>query len=384
MIQLYNTRTHTIEPLHIENNHVTLYVCGVTPYDTTHLGHAFTYIMFDVLIRLLRYQKNDVTYVQNVTDIDDPLFEKARELKTDWKTLGDTWVQRFQEDMKELNILSPNHYPRVTEVIPEIIQRVQILVEKQYGYEKEGYVYFDISKFKEYGALSRLTHEEMIPISAQRGNNPDDPRKRNPLDFVLWQPSKADEPSWESPWGKGRPGWHIECTAMSTKYLGEQMTLHGGGSDLIFPHHESEIAQSESSTGKKPFAYHFMHTAMVSHAGEKMSKSLGNLILVRDLLRQYSADAIRWYLMTHHYQTEWEYDEKDLILAQQKTIVLAKSFNKAKSQAPSSKVDLINTIEDNLDIPKTLELLYDRATDGKLSTKDKEISKKVLGFTWEL
>ena len=283
-----------------------IYVCGVTPYDTTHLGHAFTYVSFDALIRYLKYTGFNVIYTQNVTDIDDDVLRQARTNGKDWKSLGEFWTRRYLSDMKSLNVLRPTHYVKATESIPQIIRMIGRLVKKGFAYESGGNVYFDVKRFPRYGRLSHFTKSQMRLLLKERGGDPDDPNKRNPLDFIVWQKWKSGEPFWNTPWGRGRPGWHIECSAMINRYLGDQIDVHGGGRDLVFPHHESEIAQSESFTGKPPLSRYFAHTAMVMCRGEKMSKSLGNLVLVSDLLKKYSPNAIRWMLLSHHYRQVWE------------------------------------------------------------------------------
>lgn len=311
-IQLYNALTQRIELFEPSGDTVDIYVCGITPYDTTHLGHAFTYTAFDILIRYLEYRSYPVRYVQNVTDIDDDILRKARDVDSDWRELGNEWTAHFIRDMRTLNVRPPDYFPRATDVITEIQATVQDLLDAGVAYEVDGTVYFHIDAWPEYGKLSRLPHEEMLPIANERGNNPDDPNKRHPLDFVLWQAQSPDEPAWDSPWGPGRPGWHIECSTMATRYLANTIDIHGGGADLVFPHHESEIAQSECATGVQPFVRFWMHTAMVGHEGDKMSKSIGNLIMVRDLLDEWSPDAIRLYLGCHHYRDAWEYSTQEL------------------------------------------------------------------------
>ena len=301
---------HAFEPLGA--GPIGLYVCGVTPYDTGHLGHAFTYVSFDVMHRYLEYLGHDVVYVQNLTDVDDDMLRRARDTGEDYLALGNRHVTTFLTEMAALNWLPPDHYPRATEHIPQMQELVGRLVARGLAYLAEGNVYFSAEAYPTYGELSHLSPDEMLPIANERGNRPDMPGKRNPLDFVLWQRSLADEPAWDSPWGAGRPGWHLECSAMSMAYLGPQFEIHGGGEDLIFPHHESELAQSEGATGLRPFVAHWTHAGMLGYAGEKMSKSLGNLVLVRDLLRTYPGDAIRHYLVSRHYRAEVQYAEADL------------------------------------------------------------------------
>lgn len=328
MLRLYDTRTGRLQLFQPQGNSVTIYVCGITPYDTTHLGHAFTYTTADVLIRYLEFRGHTVRYVQNVTDIDDDILKKAKEVGSDWRQLGNRWTAHFIEDMKALNVRPPDYFPRATDVIPEIIESVQALIECGVAYESAGNVYFHVDAWPQFGQLSHIPRAEMLPLANERGNRPDDAHKKDPLDFVLWQArpdsSKArpesskeqGEPAWESPWGPGRPGWHIECSTMATRFLGESIDLHGGGADLLFPHHECEIAQVEAvdnpGNRRAPFVRTWFHVAMVRHEGEKMSKSLGNLVMVRDLLQSWSADALRLYLARHHYRQPWQYDAGEL------------------------------------------------------------------------
>jgi L-cysteine:1D-myo-inositol 2-amino-2-deoxy-alpha-D-glucopyranoside ligase len=311
-MQLFNTQSGRIERFTPRDGTVGLYVCGVTPYDTTHIGHAFTFLTFDILVRVMRQKGWDVTYVQNVTDIDDDILRKAKEVGLTWKQLGDRETARYLKDMRDLNWLEPDHYVRATDHIPEMLEITQALIDKGHAYESGGNIYFSVSSDPEFGKLSHIPRDQMLPIANQRGNTPDDPSKRDPLDFVLWQKSVEDEPSWDSPYGPGRPGWHVECSAMASRYLGPSIDIHGGGADLIFPHHEAEVAQSENAFGVEPFARTWVHVAMVGYNGEKMSKSLGNLVLVRDALKDYSADAIRLYLFSNHYRSPWIYEDAEL------------------------------------------------------------------------
>ena len=311
-MRLYNPLSRQMESFSPRGEAATIYVCGVTPYDTTHLGHAFTYVAFDVLIRYLESQGLRVSYVQNVTDIDDDILRKAAEVGEEWQALGNRWTAHFIRDMQALNVRPPDYFPRATDVIPGIISVVERLLEKGVAYEAGGSVYFHVDAWPEFGNLSRIPRDQMLPIANERGNYPDDPNKRDPLDFVLWQAQAPGEPAWSSPWGKGRPGWHIECSTMSEQFLGDSLDFHGGGADLIFPHHESEIAQAEAATDQSPFVRFWLHTAMVHHEGEKMSKSLGNLVMVRDLLDEWSPDSLRLYLSAHHYRESWSHSVDEL------------------------------------------------------------------------
>jgi len=313
MLYIYNSLSGKKEKfIPLQDKKVRMYVCGITPYDTTHVGHAFTYVWFDALLRYLKFKGYTVNYTQNVTDIDDDILRKAKEEGKNWRELGDFWTNKFLNEMKALNVLSPTNYVKATDSIAKIVEIAKLLIYKKVAYEQDGNVYFEIKKFNNYGKLSRFNIKQMILISKERGGNPDDPLKRNPLDFLLWQRSKKGEPFWESPWSKGRPGWHIECSAMINRFLGDQIDIHGGGRDLIYPHHESEIAQSESFNGKRPFSKYFMHTAMVMYQAEKMSKSLGNLVMIGDLVKKYSSNAIRFVLLSHHYRMPWEFEEQEL------------------------------------------------------------------------
>jgi cysteinyl-tRNA synthetase len=328
-MKLFNTQSQSLEEFTSDDGTVGMYVCGVTPYDTTHLGHAFTFLTYDVLVRYLRFLGFEVTYVQNVTDIDDDILRKSNEIGMDWRELGRRETEQYLEDMRNLNALPFDHYVAATEHILQVIENVEALLKAGVAYEVNGSVYFSVAKDPEFGKLSKLPHEEMLPIANERGNKPDDPNKEDPLDFLLWQAGIPGEPSWESPWGPGRPGWHIECSSMSRHYLGDQIDIHGGGYDLIFPHHECEIAQAETITGVKPFVRYWMHAAMVDYRGEKMSKSLGNLVYVKDLLRTYSPDAVRLTLLQHHYREPWEFFDDDMPVSQEIADVIKMARPKA-------------------------------------------------------
>ena len=282
-IQLYDTARRAIVPF-APDHVVRMYVCGITPYDSTHLGHAATYLTYDILTRRLEELGHEVRMVRNITDVDDSILPKARELGIPYLELAEAEINRFRSDMDALGMRPPIAEPRATETIDEIISIVERLLDSDHAYLTHGTAYFDVSSSKRFGSLSQYPREQMVRLARARGGNPDDPHRRDPLDFVLWQPSLADEPAWRAPFGVGRPGWHIECSAMSMQELGPTLDLHGGGTDLIFPHHECEIAQSEAFTGK-PFVRHWLHSAMVAYEGEKMSKSLGNLVFISDLLK---------------------------------------------------------------------------------------------------
>jgi len=287
---------------------VTMYTCGITPYDSAHLGHAAVYLTYDVLQRRLRDLGHETQCVRNVTDVDDDILRKARELGVHFLDLAAEEVARFDDNMSALGLLPSFSEPRATSAIPDILGFIGMVLDSGHAYQSGGAVYFDVSSFARFGQVSHLDRSTMLALAAERGGNPDDPRKRDPLDFVLWQPSAPDEPAWESLWGPGRPGWHIECSALAMRELGETIDLHGGGSDLVFPHHECEAAQSEAATGST-FVRHWMHVGMVRLAGTKMSKSLGNLVFVHDLLKDWEAPAIRLAVLAHHYRSGWDWHD---------------------------------------------------------------------------
>src|SRR5829696_574225 len=290
---------------------VTLYVCGITPYDAAHIGHAFTYVAFDTLARFLRARGHEVAYCQNVTDVDDDVLRRAARNGEGYLELGRRETAAYLRDMDALNVARPSFFPKATEEIPAMVELAGQLVDGGNAYVVGGTVFFDVTSYPGFGELSGLGPGEQRDLLAERGGDPDDPRKRHPLDFVVWQEHVPGEPWWDSPWGRGRPGWHLECSAMSRRYLGVTIDLHGGGADLLYPHHESERAQSESANSA-PFARRWLHTGMVRYQGEKMSKSLGNLVFPRDLLRDHEPAAIRLALLAHHWRSEWEWDPAEL------------------------------------------------------------------------
>ncbi|MCO5223468.1 MAG: cysteine--tRNA ligase [Thermomicrobiales bacterium] len=362
-MRLYNTQSGSIEEIELRDEPLGLYVCGVTPYDTTHAGHAFTYLTFDILIRYLDYLGQPVTYVQNVTDIDDDILRKAKEVGTTWDDLGRRETQRFLDDMDALGWRRPDHYVKATEHTPEMVAMIEPLIEQGLAYVSNGSVYFSVASDPDFGKLSHMTLAEMLPVANERGNFPDDPNKRDPLDFVLWQAAKPGEPTWDSPWGAGRPGWHIECSAMAARYLGPSFIFHGGGSDLIFPHHECEIAQAENATGVEPFVQHWVHVGMVGYQGEKMSKSLGNLVLVSNELKRYSPGAFRLYLFSHHYRNPWEYidgeiDEWQVIVDDMGSAIRRPSAAGAASfDATAHREAFLAAMDDDLDTPTAIQHL---------------------------
>ena len=305
-MRLYDTKLRKVVPFDPPEPVVTMYTCGITPYDSTHLGHAATYLTYDVLQRRLRDMGHETRCVRNITDVDDSILPKARELGVHYLDLAAAELARFDADMERLEMLPAWSEPRATSAIADIRGFIGMVLERGYAYEAGGAVYFEVSRHPGFGELSGYDRDQMLAFAAERGGNIDDPNKRDPLDFVLWQPSLPDEPSWESLWGPGRPGWHIECSALALRELGTTIDLHGGGSDLVFPHHECELAQSEAATGE-PFVRHWMHQAMVRMDGEKMSKSLGNLVFVSELSALWDPRAIRLACISHHYRNSWEW-----------------------------------------------------------------------------
>jgi len=341
---------------------VSMYVCGITPYDSTHLGHAATYLAYDVLIRRLEELGHEVRMVRNVTDVDDSILPKARELGVPYLELVDRELARFHRDMEALSMRPPAAEPRATEAIEGIIEMVQQLLDSEHAYLTAGTAYFDVSTAPRFGELSHYDHDQMVRLARVRGGNPDDPHRRDPLDFVLWQRSAADEPAWRAPFGVGRPGWHVECSVMAIAEHGPTLDLHGGGTDLIFPHHECEIAQSEAITGQ-PFVRHWMHSAMVNYEGEKMSKSLGNLVFVSDLLETADPRAIRLALLRHHYRAGFEWFDTDLdegVALLHRLEAAAKQPDGPDARPFAHRVRA--ALDDDLDAPRALEALDDLAS----------------------
>lgn len=364
MMRLYNSATRAIERFRPRlGAPVTMYVCGITPYDTTHLGHAFTYTVFDVLQRHLSIvHRWPVRYVQNLTDIDDDVLRKANETGEDWRALGLRWTDVLRDDLGRLGLLPPAVYPGATSAIAEIVADVERLVVQGHAYVSGGSVYYGTKDVPSFGAIAHLPHDGLLALANERGNDPLDANKRAPLDFVLWQAAKSGEPAWRSPWGVGRPGWHIECSTLATRHLGAPVDIHGGGGDLLFPHHACEIAQAEPLTGAVPWVRLWMHTAMVRMDGEKMSKSLGNLVLVRDLLREHEADTIRLYLLSHHWREAWEWSPDRFAACT--APVQALHAARRRSSGGGREIDIASfgprataALDDDLNTPAAIETL---------------------------
>jgi cysteinyl-tRNA synthetase len=343
-----------------------MYVCGVTPYDVTHLGHAFSYVQFDTLRRYLIDRGNTVNYVQNITDIDDDMIMVSkRQGGRPIAEIRDENDAIFRADLDRLNVLRPTAYPRATDHIPEIIETTARIIENGCGYVVDGDVFFEAEAFPRYGRLNGVTVAELA-----KRENPESKRewkKRGALDFLLWQQVEPGDPSWDSPWGRGRPGWSIECTAMSQKHVGDQIDIHGGGRDLVFPHHENEIAQAECATGRAPFCGYWMHNGMLQLDGIKMSKSLGNLVLARNLMAEFEPDQLRLYLLSNHYRADANYTDGDLAALSETYQVLKKAAELAPRASagddghPTTRA-FTATMDEDLDTPAALSVLQAAAT----------------------
>lgn len=359
-VQLFDTARGEVVPFE-PGHEVKMYVCGITPYDSTHLGHANTYLTYDLLIRRLEDLGHEVKLVRNITDVDDSILPKARELGVDFLELAAEETARFHGDMIALNTRPVFAEPHATKWVAEMVELVETLEAKGHTYVVDGTVFFDVRTFDSFGAMSGYDESTMVEYATERGGHPDDPRQRNPLDFILWQPSLDDEPSWPSPWGPGRPGWHIECSAMSKGTLGPTLDLHGGGSDLIFPHHECSRAQSEAANGVT-FVNHWMHAGMVAYQGTKMSKSLGNLVFVSELVKTADPRAIRLALMRHHYRSDWEWFDSDIDTAAAMLDRLHRAAHAPAGPDPDRYADRVRAALDNdLDAPAALHALMELA-----------------------
>ncbi len=371
-LKLYNTLTRKVEVFEpLSPPEVGIYVCGITAYDSPHLGHARSAVIFDVLYRFLQYLGYKVKYVRNITDIDDKIINRSQKEGIFWRDLVKKYTEEYHRALERLNVLPPSVEPKASEHIPEIIAFIETLIQKGFAYESGGDVYFEVKKFKDYGKLSGRKIDELI--SGVRIEVSE--KKRDPLDFALWKSAKPGEPFWESPWGKGRPGWHIECSAMSQKYLGDTLDIHGGGLDLIFPHHENEIAQSEAATGK-PFVRYFVHHGLITVNGEKMSKSLGNFVTMDYLLEKFHPEVIRTFLLTKHYRSPLDYSEKGIKdvekavyrlyetlywcekLSPQKEGLLSKKARRLEKKLSAFEEEFENSLLEDLNTAKALGHLF--------------------------
>lgn len=379
MLKVYNTmRRRKVDFTPLSSDKIGMYVCGVTVYDYCHIGHARSILVFDMIYRYLKKKFPKVVYVRNFTDVDDKIINKANREGKSCKEIAERYIQAFYEDTDALGALRPDIEPKATEHIPEMIELIQKLIDKGLAYVVDGNVYYEVRKFKEYGKLSGRSIEEMLAGARIEI----DEKKKDPLDFALWKASKPNEPWWESPWGRGRPGWHIECSAMSMKYLGETFDIHGGGMDLIFPHHENEIAQSEGATGK-PFVIYWIHNGFVNIGKEKMSKSLGNIILIRDILKRYDRELLRLFLLKTHYKSPIDFTfealdkEKEsldrlyrtkekieeLLSEKGKEHPVTEEAEKAKAEIEKAKEEFYQAMDDDFNTAMALGKLFESVRD---------------------
>jgi cysteinyl-tRNA synthetase len=366
-MKVHNTLSGQKEEFLPHGDEVKMYVCGVTPYDESHIGHAMSYIVFDAIKRYLQFRGYKVKYVQNITDIDDKIIDRANKLGVSTTELAGKFTQSYFDDMDALNIARADIYPRATEEIPKIIEVIQGLIDKEHAYAAQGSVYFRVRSVPDYGKLSHRSLESMMSTSTSKMGE----EKESPNDFALWKAAKPGEPWWESPWGQGRPGWHIECSAMSLKYLGDRIDIHGGGQDLIFPHHENEIAQSEGFTGAEPFVKYWLHNGLLQLGEDKMSKSLGNLVTIKEALARYGADALRIFVLGSHYRSPLTHSEEALEAAERgagrlRQVVEIEGGDKRNNggiDAESYRQRFIEAMDDDFNTPQALAALFDLARD---------------------
>ena len=370
-LNFFNTLSNKKEKfIPIKSDKVGMYVCGPTVYDFPHIGNARPLVVFDVLFRLLRnlYGKNKVTYVRNITDIDDKIIESAKKNKSTIKDLTENITKSFHDDCKYLNCLKPTFEPKATEHIEGMIKMIMNLLKNKHAYEKEKHVYFSVNSFKNYGKLSNKNSEELIAGSRVEISK----YKKDPLDFVLWKPSDEKDPGWESPWGRGRPGWHLECSVMSEKFLGKQFDIHGGGLDLVFPHHENEIAQSCCSNKTENFANYWLHNGFVTFDKEKMSKSVGNIVTIKKLRENINGQVIRLSLLSSHYKQPLDWNEKLINESQNTLNKWYTQFEKIKPQ--DLEDDILKPLNEDLNTPEyiaKLHSLYEDSSRGNKSSKIK-------------
>jgi len=395
-MKLYNTLTRDVQDfVPADGNTVKMYVCGVTPYSSTHVGHALSYVAFDTLRRYLEFLGFDVLHVQNFTDVDDKIINRAQEQGIEPDELAEEFIDDFYRTMDALNIQRAHVYPRATQEIGPIIETIQKLIDNGSAYAGGGDVFFRVTEKDDYGKLSHRTLDGM-----QAGARIEvDENKEHPMDFVLWKGARAGEPSWESPWGPGRPGWHIECTAMSMTYLGATLDIHGGGQDLIFPHHENEIAQSEASTGQTPFSRYWVHNGLLQLGADKMSKSLGNLVSVEEALENYSPDAIRLYFLSSHYRSPLSYTDEGCD-AMERSADRLRNVLREEANSNGAAMDpmpfreqFIAGMDDDLNTPKALAAMFDlsremnrQRDEGHSITEAQECLRhlgSLLGLTFE-
>jgi L-cysteine:1D-myo-inositol 2-amino-2-deoxy-alpha-D-glucopyranoside ligase len=385
VLRLYDTRRRAVVPFRPIADPITLYVCGITPYDTTHLGHARTFLVFDVLVRHLEAGGKRVRYAQNVTDIDESILQRAARDGVGWRELGRREERDFLDDMRRLGWRRPDVMPHATREITGMRRMIEVLLGKRRAYDIAGGVYFDTSRDPHYGELSRLSSARMRRIlAAQDDAALDDPHRRNAVDFAVWR-RVPNGPTWPSPWGRGRPGWHIECSAMSLRHLGPRLDIHGGGNDLIYPHHENEIAQSEAATGRRPFVGWWMHTGPVRLEAEKMSKSLGNMVFVRTALETTTPQGLRLYLLDRHYRRPFDHDEAELVRATERAAALAQALGRGRVGPLGRDTvtrEALAALDDDLDTRAAIRVLERGARRAATSVKPslRHVARKVLGI----
>ena len=361
-MRLYDTLTGAVRDFDAPNGQVRMYVCGITPYSSSHIGHAMSAVTFDVVRRYLEFRGYDVRHVQNFTDIDDKMIAAANEQNVKVTDLASANIQEYIDAMAVLNVLSAHEYPRATQEIDKIVEIIQSLIDTGYAYDVDGDVYFRVRRNEDYGKLS---HRSIDDLHAGARVEIDE-RKEDVLDFALWKSRKPGEPAWASPWGEGRPGWHIECSAMSIKYLGDTIDIHGGGEDLVFPHHENEIAQSESFTDQTPFSRFWLHNGMLRLGAEKMSKSLGNIISLPDALDRYDSQALRLFFLSSHYRSPLFYSEESVGSQERAIRRLRQAASAESSDGPVLDPDrfeqrFVEAMDDDLNTPRALAALFDLA-----------------------
>jgi L-cysteine:1D-myo-inositol 2-amino-2-deoxy-alpha-D-glucopyranoside ligase len=358
-VSVHNTRTGRVEPTEPRDGVARLYVCGITPYDATHIGHAATYVAFDLLNRAWRSAGHGVRYVQNVTDVDDPLLERASATGQDWQEIAERETELFRRDMRFLRVLPPDAYVGAVESIPLVVELIQQLQSRGVVYDVDGDLYFSVHSDGRFGTVSQYSEEAMLRVFADRGGDPTRPGKKHPLDCLLWTAARPGEPSWDSPFGPGRPGWHVECAAIALSELGEHFDVQGGGRDLEFPHHEMSAAEAQAAFPGMTFAESYVHTGMVGYEGEKMSKSRGNLVFVSRLRDQgHSAMAVRVALLSHHYRTDWEWMPDELERAGQRLQLWRDALASASpGHAAQLRAEVRDALADDLNAPAALSVL---------------------------
>ncbi|PKB72227.1 MAG: cysteine--tRNA ligase [SAR202 cluster bacterium Io17-Chloro-G6] len=375
-MKLYNTLTGTTEEfVPADGKKVKMYVCGVTPYAPVHVGHALSYVAFDVLRRYLEYIGYQVEHVQNFTDVDDNIIQRAQQSGVSSEELAEQYIEDFFHNIDALNVRRAHVYPRATQEMAPIVETIKGLVENGYAYPSGGDVYFRVNRSEDYGKLSHRTLDGMIAGARVAV----DDQKEHPMDFALWKESRPGEPAWDSPWGPGRPGWHIECTSMSMTYLGASLDIHGGGQDLVFPHHENEIAQSEASTGMKPFARYWVHNGLLMLGEDKMSKSLGNLVSVKEALEEYTPDCLRLYLLSSHYRSPLHYSDEGCAAMERSSDRLRHALRPGNggvgelADLGQCEAHFFEAMDDDLNTPRALAALFDLAREinrGRDSGRD--------------